>query len=63
MGNTELKTAFKASLKENQSKDKLGLTPEILMNENLITFVESFIREKMGIENIELDKIFPDSNI
>ncbi len=62
MGNTELKTAFKNALKD-QSKDKLGLTAEILLEDNLVKSVEDFIREKLGVGEIDKDKTFPENNI
>lgn len=62
MGNAELKRAYKNALKDSQVKDKLGLTAEILMEDNLITSVEDFIKEKMTVEAIEKDKAFPENN-
>ncbi len=63
MGNTELKTAFKNALKDQQSKDKLGLTAEILLEDNLVKSVEEFIKEKMSVGEIDKDKTFPENNI
>ena len=62
MGNAELKKAYKNALKDSQAKDKLGLTAEILMEDNLITSVEEFIKEKMTVEAIEKEKAFPENN-
>ena len=62
MGNAELKKAYKNALKDSQSKDKLGLTPEILLEDNLIESVETFIKEKMAVDAIEKDKAFPENN-
>ncbi|CDW73494.1 UNKNOWN [Stylonychia lemnae] len=62
MGNAELKRAYKNALKDSQSKDKLGLTPEILLEDNLIESVETFIKEKMAVDAIEKDKAFPENN-
>lgn len=62
MGNAELKKAYKNALKDQNAKEKLGLTAEILMEDNLITSVEEFIKEKMAVEVIEKEKAFPETN-
>lgn len=62
MGNAELKKAYKNALKDSQSKDKLGLTAEILLEDNLIASVEEFIKERMAVDVIEKDKAFPENN-
>jgi hypothetical protein len=54
MGNTELKAAFKNALKGDPGSaaagtSKLGLTAEILLEDQLITAVEKFIKEKMSV--------------
>ena len=63
MGNAELKTAFKNALKDQQGKEKLGLTAEILLEDELVNVVEEFIKEKMGVAALEKDKAFPETNI
>ena len=63
MGNIELKTAFKTALKDQQSKDKLGLTAEILLEDQLVKSVEEFIKEKMGVGAFEIEKAFPETNV
>lgn len=63
MGNTELKTAFKNAIKDQTSKEKLGLTPEILLEDSLISSVEEFIKEKMNVGTLEKNKAFPENNI
>lgn len=63
MGNAELKTAFKNALKDQQSKDRLGLTAEILLEDQLVNSVEEFIKEKMNVGSLEKDKAFPENNI
>ena len=64
MGNTELKTAFKNVLKDtSQSRDKLGLTAEILLEDQLVKSVEEFIKEKMSVGSYEKDKAFPETNV
>lgn len=62
MGNAELKKAYKNALKDSQSKEKLGLTAEILLEDNLIASVEEFIKEKMTVDAIDKDKAFPENN-
>src|SRR3569833_2883106 len=63
MGNAELKTAFKNALKDQQPKEKLGLTAEILHEDQLVTSVEEFIRDKMSVGSLEKEKAFPENNI
>ena len=63
MGNAELKTAFKNALKDQQSKEKLGLTAEILLEDQLVNTVEEFIKQKMNVGAIDKDKAFPENNI
>jgi len=63
MGNAELKTAFKNTLKAPQPKEKLGLTAEILLEDKLVTSVEQFIKEKMNVDTIDVNKAFPENNI
>jgi hypothetical protein len=63
MGNTELKTAFKNALKDQQAKEKLGLTAEILLEDQLVKSVEEFIKEKMGVGAFEKEKAFPETNV
>ncbi len=63
MGNVELKNAFKNALKDQQSKDKLGLTPEILLEDQLIKEVLGYITQKMNVgDSISLDLAFPERN-
>lgn len=64
MGNAELKLAFKNAIKDQQSgKEKLGLTADILLEEDLLTVVEDFIKEKMNVQSYEKEKAFPENNI
>lgn len=63
MGNAELKAAFKTALKDQQSKEKLGLTAEILLEDSLIQSVEEFIKSKMSLGEFEKDKAFPENNM
>lgn len=63
MGNAELKTAFKNALKDQSSKDKLGLTAEILLEDQLISSVEEYIKGKMNMGSLDIDKAFPENNI
>ena len=63
MGNAELKTAFKNALKDQSSNKKLGLTPDILLEDQLVTTVETFIKEQMNVGNYDKDKAFPENNI
>ena len=62
MGNAELKTAFKTALKD-QPKEKLGLTAEILMEDQLVQCVEEYINSKMAVGSYEREKAFPENNI
>ena len=62
MGNTELKTVFKNVLKD-QSIDKLGLTPEILFEDKLVEVVETFIKGRMNLGEIDKEKTFPENNV
>lgn len=63
MGNAELKAAFKTALKDSQAKEKLGLTTEILLEDSLVTSVEEFVFQKMGVGSLDRQKAFPESNI
>ena len=63
MGNAELKTAFKNALKDSSAKEKLGLTPEILREDDLVSVVEEYIKERMGVGAFEAEKAFPESNV
>jgi len=63
MGNAELKTAFKNALKDQSSKEKLGLTAEILLEDQLVMSVVVFIQEKMNVGDLDKDKAFPENNI
>lgn len=62
MGNVELKNAFKNALKDQQSKEKLGLTAEILLEDQLIKEVMGYITQKMNVGDINLDLAFPERN-
>lgn len=62
MGNSELKAAFKSAFKDQNSKEKLGLTAEILLEDQLVSSVEEFIKEKMSVGAFEKDKAFPENN-
>ena len=62
MGNTELKATFKNVIKDQQSSSKLGLTPDILAEDDLVLSVLNYIKEKMKLENVEMEKAFPESN-
>jgi hypothetical protein len=58
MGNTELKAAFKNALKGGEQAgpaggNKLGLTAEILLEDSLVTSVESYIKERMQVAEIQ----------
>ncbi len=41
----------------------MGLTAEILLEDELVNVVEEFIKEKMGVASLEKDKAFPENNI
>jgi len=62
MGNTELKAAFKNALKGDASESKLGLTAEILLEDQLVQSIDGYIKEKMQVGDLDLAKAFPDSN-
>jgi len=40
----------------------LGLTAEILLEDQLVTSVEAFIKERMQVAEIQSDKAFPDAS-
>lgn len=65
MGNTELKSAFKNALKAGEAQGaslgKLGLTAEILLEDQLVKSVEEFIKERMSVSSFEQEKAFPDA--
>lgn len=66
MGNAELKAAFKNALKGSGSSEhaqaKLGLTAEILLEDQLVKSVEEFIKDRMQVAAIDSDKAFPDAS-
>lgn len=62
MGNTELKAAFKNALKGEASQGKLGLTAEILLEDQLVQSIDTYIKEKMQVADLDLTKAFPDAN-
>jgi len=62
MGNSELRPAFKNALKE-PSDQKLGLTPEIIFEEELIDAVEKKIIERLKANQVEYEKTFTDTNL
>jgi hypothetical protein len=62
MGNTELKAAFKNALKGEASESKLGLTAEILLEDQLVQSIDGYIKEKMQVGDLDLAKAFPDAN-
>lgn len=41
----------------------MGLTAEILLEDQLVKSVEEFIREKMQVAAFEKDKAFPETNV
>jgi hypothetical protein len=68
MGNAELKAAFKNALKGGSQDQpgaggaKLGLTAEILLEDQLVKSVEEFIKERMQVAAIDNEKAFPDAS-
>lgn len=64
MGNAELKAAFKTSLKGGAAdgNNKLGLTAEILLEDQLVKSVEEYIKERMQVAAIDQEKAFPDAS-
>ncbi len=65
MGNAELKAAFKNALKGEASshlQQKLGLSAEILLEDQLVNSVQQFILDKMSVGAIDQEKAFPDTN-
>ena len=69
MGNTELKAAFKIALKGDLAgalpgaSTKLGLTAEILLEDQLVQSVDDYIKSKMQVAaELDLTKAFPDAS-
>ena len=66
MGNLELKAAFKTALKGSDPASaanlKLGLTAEILLEDQLVQQVSDYIKGKMSVEAIDNAKAFPDAS-
>jgi len=62
MGNAELKNAFKNGSKDTDSKQKLGLTAEILFEDDLVAYVKQAIISEMNVKEIDTSKAFPETN-
>lgn len=62
MGNVELKNGFKESAKFVNSNQKLGLTPDILFEEDLIESITSYIKETVGVQPFKMEVAFPEGN-
>lgn len=62
MGNAELKSGFKESLKQQSQVKKLGLTPDILFEEDLINSVTKYIKDTIGVTDFKMEVAFPEGN-
>ena len=62
MGNTELKNGFRESSKFLNSNAKLGLTPDILFEEDLIESITKYVKETLGVQDFKIEVAFPEGN-
>lgn len=63
MGNTELKTAFSSAYTDESLKVELQFTPEILLEDHLLSHLESYVKSKLKVKEFTSSKAFPETNI